>query len=366
MSAIVEVEGLQKVYRRIGGGEVVAVRGLDLILGTPGTVHGFLGPNGSGKTTTIRCLLGLVRPTGGETRVFGVESKNFAKVAGRVGAIVENPKMFPKFSGYKNLSLLARMGNVPKSEIDRLLEVVGLADRGGDSFESYSLGMKQRLAIAAALLKNPDLLILDEPANGLDPAGIAEMRVLIRSIADEGRAVLVSSHQLAEIEQVCDEVTIISNGALVQTGSLDTIRSQAASDSVIVTIDDRAAAAAVLQQAGIVTSALPQPDELKVEIAPERNAEVTRILADSGRYLRGLRVERATLEQAFLNLTGAPGNGEPPTHQPGLAPQQQALPPGLTPQQPGTPSEPNLADFPPPQASAPAPQSPPPADGETQ
>lgn len=353
MSAIVEVDGLRKVYKRMTGGEVVAVQGLDLTIGTPGTVHGFLGPNGSGKTTTIRCLLGLVKPSGGSTRVFGVDSRNFAQVASRVGAIVENPKMFPKFSGYKNLKLLARISNIPSSEIDRVLHVVGLSDRGGDSFESYSLGMKQRLAIAAALLKNPELLILDEPANGLDPAGIAEMRVLIRSIADEGRAVLVSSHQLAEIEQVCDEVTIISNGALVQTGSLDTIRSQAASDSVILTIDDRASAAAVLQAAGIMTSALPNPDELLVEVGEERNAEITRVFANSGRYLRGLRVERATLEAAFLNLTGSPANHPQAPNQMGHPPQVEQFP------QPGYPPQHTPGNYPPPNPNPSAPPMPP-------
>ncbi len=317
MTAIVDVRGLRKVYSKTRGEPVVAVKGLDLTLGTPGTVHGFLGPNGSGKTTTIRCLLGLIRPTSGNANVFGADSTtSFHRVAHRVGAIVENPKMFPNFSGRKNLALLAKLGGIDSSEIDRVLGIVGLADRDADTFDSYSLGMKQRLAIGAALLKNPDLLILDEPANGLDPAGIAEMRVLIRSIADEGKAVLVSSHQLAEIEHVCDEVTIISQGELVRSGSLDHVRSTEGSERVVVSITNRDSAMNVLNGAGFSALPLPNASEFTVEVGASDTAAITRLLAEQGLYLEGLRVERATLESAFLNLTG--GASPPP---PGGAPQ---------------------------------------------
>ena len=313
MAAIVEVSTLQKTYSRFRAEPVHAVQGLNLTLGSPGTVHGFLGPNGSGKTTTIRCLLGLIRPTGGSAQLFGVDSTtSFHEVAPRVGAIVENPKMFPAFTGRKNLRLLASATGISKSEVERVLEVVGLVDRGNDSFKSYSLGMKQRLAIAAALLKDPDLLILDEPANGLDPAGIAEMRVLIRSIADEGKAVLVSSHQLAEIEHVCDEATIIANGQLVESGTLDQIRDRSGvKQRIIVEIADAAGAVEVLRTAGFAVSPLPNPDELAVDNEANYAPSVTKALADTGRYLHGLRVERASLESAFLNLTGGPP--PPPT-----------------------------------------------------
>jgi ABC-2 type transport system ATP-binding protein len=312
---IIEIAELTKVYRRGSPREVRAVDGLDLVLGRLGMVHGFLGPNGSGKTTTIRCLLGLIRPTSGSVRVFGIDSsRRFHEVAPRVGAIVETPKMFPAFSARRNLTLLARLVDIPGSEVDRVLEVVGLADRGDDTYGSYSLGMRQRLAIAGALLKNPDLLILDEPANGLDPAGIAEMRRLIRSIADEGKAILVSSHQLAEVEQICDEVTIINEGRLVETGTLAHIRSFAGDDRVIVTIDERDRAIAALGEVGI--KALPRADEreLAVEIDTDRSDEVTRALAERGLYLSGLRSEGATLESVFLALTG----GAPPP--PGMPP----------------------------------------------
>lgn len=305
MDAIVKIQGLRKVYRRRRDDDVVAVDGLDLTLGEPGTVHGFLGPNGSGKTTTIRCLLGLIRPTAGEVQVFGFDStRDFHKAASRVGAMVENPKLFPNFSGRRNLSLLADLAGIPHREVDRVLEVVSLDDRGGDSFDSYSLGMKQRLAIAAALLKSPDLLILDEPANGLDPAGIAEMRVLIRQIASEGKAVLVSSHQLAEIEQVCDDVTIIHKGHLVETGPLDQIRQHAGADNVVAQVPNREQAIGILSTAGVTARPRPTDGEIVVDIEADRASDVTRFLADQGVYLEGLYSERATLEAAFLNLTG--------------------------------------------------------------
>ena len=313
MVAIVEAAGLAKVYTRLRGESVQAVKGLDLTLGSPGTVHGFLGPNGSGKTTTIRCLLGLIRPTSGSVQLFGADSTTqFHQVSGRVGAIVENPKMFPAFTGRKNLRLLGSTIRTPKGEVERVLEMVGLAERGNDKFSTYSLGMKQRLAIAAAMLKDPDLLILDEPANGLDPAGIAEMRVLIRSIADQGKAVLVSSHQLAEIEHVCDEVTIIAKGELVETGTIDQIRERSgAKTEVIVTIADVPSAIQVLASAGFRAAPRPNPNELIVDIDAAGTEAVTKALADTGRYLQGLRVEQASLEDAFLNLTGGPP--PPPT-----------------------------------------------------
>ncbi len=344
MAAIIETQGLRKVYSRRRGDDVVAVEGLDLTLGRAGTVHGFLGPNGSGKTTTIRCLLGLIRPSSGVAQVFGENStESFHKVSGRVGAIVENPKMFPHFSARKNLSLLAKMAGIPKSEIDRVLEIVQLADRDKDSFESYSLGMKQRLAIAGALLKNPDLLILDEPANGLDPAGIAEMRILIRDIASQGKAILVSSHQLAEIEQVCDEVTIIDRGRLIKTGTLDYIRGFAGADNVIVQIADRDKAREVILNAGFEARPRPEPNELLVDVDVDQSSEITRHLAEAGMYLSGLRAEQATLEQAFLNLTG---NAPPPPGPPAAgtaAPSvdQGALADGVVPTAPPPPAPPS-------------------------
>src|SRR6266498_299730 len=177
---VIEIRGLRKEFRRIRGGSTIAVAGLDLEVPSGG-VFGFLGPNGSGKTTTIRCLLGLVSPTAGACRLLGASSR------GELAAV-------PGFSGRRNLTLLARIAGVGRRRVDEVLELVDLAGRAGDRVRTYSLGMRQRLGIAAALLKDPEVLILDEPANGLDPAGIKEIRDLLRSLGREGRTVFVSSH----------------------------------------------------------------------------------------------------------------------------------------------------------------------------
>ena len=310
MAAILEAEGLTKVYRKRRGGEVRALQGLNLTIGSPGAVHGFLGPNGSGKTTTIRCLLGLIRPSAGQARVFGVDSTTeFHRVADRVGAIVENPKMFPNFSGRKNLMLLARIHGLHPSAVDRVLEIVNLDARDKDTFGSYSMGMRQRLAIAGALLKEPELLILDEPANGLDPSGIAEVRALIRSISDQGTTVLISSHQLSEIEQVCTEATIISEGSVVESGPLDEIRAHHGATTVVVTIDELDKAIATLAAVGIGAEQRSTPDEISVDVDPDDTARITKLLADSGLYLSGLRSESASLESAFFQLTAPPPSG---------------------------------------------------------
>ncbi len=320
MAAILEAVDLNKVYPRRQGEDVHALRSLNLTIESPGAVHGFLGPNGSGKTTAIRCLLGLIRPTSGQVRVFGADSTTeFHKVAARVGAIVENPKMFPNFTGRKNLALLARIHGLPKSAVDQVLETVNLDARDKDTFGSYSLGMRQRLAIAGALLKDPELLILDEPANGLDPAGIAEVRGLLRRISDQGTTILISSHQLSEIEQVCTEATIIFNGGVVVSGSLDDIRADHGAAKVMVSIDDPHAAEQALTAAGVPV-VRQSNHELQVEIDPNESSRVTKILADSGLYLSGLRTEAASLESAFFQLTAPP----PPTG----APTMQAPAPG--------------------------------------
>jgi len=216
----VSVRGLRKTYRTFSLRQVVAVDHLDLTV-PAGGVHAFLGPNGSGKTTTIRMLLGLVRPDAGTVHLFGTPvPSRLPEVVGRVGAIVENPKFVPGFSGRRNLRLLATAVGVPDTRVEAVLERVGLRDRGHDQFQRYSLGMKQRLAIAATLLKDPDLLIFDEPTNGLDPAGIRDVRATMRGLADEGRTVLVSSHILAEVEHVADTVSVVARGRLVAQGTV--------------------------------------------------------------------------------------------------------------------------------------------------
>jgi ABC-2 type transport system ATP-binding protein len=216
--AVIEVEGLQKDYRRLRGGRTVAVAGLDLSV-PEGGVFGFLGPNGAGKTTTIRCLLGLVAASSGRIRLLGAEvPRGLPSVIGRVGSIVETPTLFPRFTGRRNLEILGQIQGVGPGSVAEVLGTVGLADRADDRVRTYSLGMKQRLGIAAALLKDPTMLILDEPANGLDPAGIVEVRELVRRLGSEGRTVFISSHILSEIQHMADRVAILARGRLVKEG----------------------------------------------------------------------------------------------------------------------------------------------------
>jgi ABC-2 type transport system ATP-binding protein len=212
---VVRTNGLTKDF-----GDRRVVDSLDLAIPS-GSVCGFVGPNGAGKTTTIRMLLGLIRPTSGDGQILDGDLHNPSTYLGRVGALIESPAFYPQLSGRDNLMVLTRLGQLPSSSIDGVLERVGLADRANDRFSRYSLGMKQRLGIAAALLPEPSLLLLDEPTNGLDPAGTVEMRSLIRSLAEEGMTIFVSSHLLSEIEHICDHVVMIRSGRSVFQGSVD-------------------------------------------------------------------------------------------------------------------------------------------------
>ncbi|HEX9686938.1 MAG TPA: ATP-binding cassette domain-containing protein, partial [Burkholderiales bacterium] len=205
-ASTISARGLTRTF-----GSHIAVNDIHLEL-RRGEVLGFLGPNGAGKTTTIRCLLGLVRPTGGRCRLLGQEPAGLHRVIGRVGSIVESPTMYPRFSGRRNLELLGRISGIGRARVAQALEEVGLAERADDQVKTYSLGMKQRLGIAGALLKDPEVLILDEPANGLDPAGIVEVRELMRRLGRDGRTVFVSSHILGEVQQTADRVAILARG----------------------------------------------------------------------------------------------------------------------------------------------------------
>ena len=301
MSAVIEVEGLRKEYRRLRGGATKAVDGLDLLV-PEGGVFGFLGPNGAGKTSTIRCLLDLVRPSSGRCRILGADSqRDLASVIARVGSIVETPTFFPNFSGRRNLLLLGRIYGLSRRQIDDILVRVGLGDRGKDRVKTYSLGMRQRLGIGAALLKDPALLILDEPANGLDPAGIKEVRELLREFGRQGRTVFVSSHILSEVRQMCDHVAILARGRCVATGSVDEVLAGRKGSGLIVKVEDVARGAAALDQAGIRATAIG--DALKVDVRPQDAGSVTKALAERGLYLTELRPDEADLETVFLELT---------------------------------------------------------------
>src|SRR5271155_1566829 len=211
---VVHTSGLTKDF-----GDRRVVDSLDLAIPS-GSVCGFVGPNGAGKTTTIRMLLGLIRPTSGSGHILLGDMQHPESSLHRVGALIEAPAFYPQLSGRDNLLVLVRLGQLDPSTIDEVLDRVGLADRADDRFGRYSLGMKQRLGIAAALLPDPSLLVLDEPTNGLGPAGIVEMRSLIRSLADEGMTIFVSSHLLPEIEHICDHVVMIRSGRSVFQGSV--------------------------------------------------------------------------------------------------------------------------------------------------
>ncbi|MFI5736665.1 ATP-binding cassette domain-containing protein [Kribbella sp. NPDC051587] len=300
----ISTRGLRKTYRTRRGRTVVAVQGLDLDVPVGG-VHGFLGPNGSGKTTSIRMLLGLIRADAGTMTVFDRPvPARLPEVVGRVGAIVESPKFFPAFTGRKNLELLAAAIGAPKQRVGEVLEQTSLAERGKDRFKGYSLGMKQRLAIAATLLKDPDLLIFDEPTNGLDPAGIREIRETMRGLGDRGKTVLVSSHILAEVEQVADTVSIIGHGRLLASGTVAEVIGGGTTTTVKVGVDDREAATRVLTAAGLAVRA--DGNYLLVD-GVEHPAELTKRLADQQLYVNELVPIRADLESVFLELTAGEG-----------------------------------------------------------
>lgn len=304
MSSVIEVRGLRKTYASLRGRRVVAIDDLDLDV-PEGGVYGFLGPNGSGKTTTIRVLLGLVRASGGSVRVLGSDvPARLSDVLPRVGSIVETPALFPTFTARANLEHLAGIDAIPARRVDQVLARVGLADRASDLVKSYSLGMRQRLGIAAALLKDPALLLLDEPANGLDPAGIVEVRELLRSLGREGRTVFVSSHLLSEVRQTCDHVAILARGRCVAAGPVREVLAGGRAARLVVRVDDLDRGAEILCGAGI--SAAVSGETIRVAAGASEASYVSRTLAERGLYVSELRAEEADLESVFLELTKDP------------------------------------------------------------
>jgi ABC-2 type transport system ATP-binding protein len=301
MAPVIEIRGLRKTYRRLRRPPTVALDGLDLEV-PGGGVFGFLGPNGAGKTTTIRCLLGLVAASAGSTRVLGAEVPSaLPGVIRRIGSIVEAPALFPRFTGRRNLQILARIDGIPFPTVDAALERVGLAARADDMVRTYSLGMKQRLGIAAALLKDPSLLILDEPANGLDPAGIVEVRSLLRSLGAEGRTVFVSSHILSEVQHVADRVAIVARGRLVAQGSVHDVLTSDRAAGIVVRVSDLDAGRAALAEAGI--DAAVEGSLLRAAVGSDDGERVARALAARDLYPSLMQPDEGNLERAFLELT---------------------------------------------------------------
>ncbi|MET8094076.1 ABC transporter ATP-binding protein [Micromonospora sp. NPDC005220] len=293
---------LTQVTKRFRGG-VTAVDHLDLRI-DEGEVVGFLGSNGAGKTTTMRMLVGLVRPTSGTVRVLGAAPGAPGALA-RVGALIESPTFYPHLSGLDNLRLVGRYAGIPDAAAHRVLSEVGLTERAGSPFRAYSLGMKQRLGIAAALLKGPDLLILDEPTNGLDPAGVAEIRELIRSLGARGHTVLLSSHVLGEVEQVCDRVALLDRGRLIADGSPEHLRADLGGGTLLIDAEPATGAATFLREHVAVRAVELVDGQLRVTADPALAATLNRHLVQAGFEVRELRPVRHSLEEAFLRLTTA-------------------------------------------------------------
>ncbi|MGH3006709.1 MAG: ATP-binding cassette domain-containing protein [Gaiellaceae bacterium] len=291
---VIETRELSKRY----GERIVAVDRLAMRV-RRGEVYGFLGPNGAGKTTTLRMLLGLVRPTFGSALVLGARPGSPDSLA-RVGALIETPTFYPFLSGRDNLRVLARHAGAPESRIEPVLEEVDLAARASDRFGTYSLGMKQRLGIAAALLKDPELLILDEPTNGMDPAGMAEMRTFIRGLGRGRRTVLLSSHLMTEVEQVCDRVGVISRGALVGEGTVDELRGR---ESLWVRAEPLEQAERLLATLRGVEEVARVDGGLRIAADPAAAPAINRALVEAGIAVGELRPERTSLEKVFLELT---------------------------------------------------------------
>ena len=296
---VIETRGLTKRY----GDHILAVDGLGFSL-KRGEVYGFLGPNGAGKTTTLRMLLGLVRPTSGSASVLGRDPGTPGSLA-KVGAMIETPAFYPYLSGRNNLRVVALHAGIPEPRIDDVLETVDLAGRSGDRFASYSLGMKQRLGVAAALLKDPEVLILDEPTNGLDPAGMAEMRSLIRVLSEEERTILLSSHLMNEVEQICERVGVINHGRLVAEGSIEELRGSTTLQVRAQPVERATNVASELAGAGNVSV---RDGLMQVGLDPEKAASLNAALVGAGVDVFELRPERSSLEDVFLKITRSDGD----------------------------------------------------------
>jgi ABC-2 type transport system ATP-binding protein len=307
----VEVRGLIKRY-----GDLTAVGGVDLTV-RPGDVYGYLGPNGAGKTTSLRMMLGLIRPTAGSVRLFGRDPMESVRALEGVAGFVEAPTFYPYLSARRNLEMLAAYdGGAARDRIDEALETVELSDRQRDRVGGYSHGMRQRLGIAAALLRDPKLLLLDEPATGLDPAGMRDMRLLIHRLAGQGMTVLLSSHLLTEVEEVCNRVAIVRSGKIVYEGEIAALKRGAGTVYWLQTTDDERALAVCRAQPGI--------DDVQVEHGritfsadEEAAGALSQALVESGALIRAMAPQTVTLEDLFFSFTEGDG----------VAPAQATSPP---------------------------------------
>jgi len=276
------------------------IKGISLQI-NQGEVVGFLGPNGAGKSTTLRMVVGLSKPTSGQITISGFDiQKDYVKAMGQVGCMIEGPDMYNYMSGFKNLETLNVMGNaVPRKEIDRVVELVGLENRIHDKVRVYSMGMKQRLGLAAALLHRPKLLVLDEPTNGLDPQGIYEFRGIINELAKgEGISVLISSHLISEVQLMCDKVSIINQGEIIRSASVDSLLS---SDEVMWKTNEVHRAYTLIQNH--VGSATIVRDTILAPLSKEALPKLNKMLFNAGIEIEQVSVKEKTLEELFLQLT---------------------------------------------------------------
>jgi ABC-2 type transport system ATP-binding protein len=310
MNAIaIHAERLTKVYKK-----TAAVKDLSLHI-PAGTIYGFLGPNGAGKTTTIRMLLGLIRPTAGTARVLGHDIvRDRRHIAPQVGAMVETPAFYTYLSGLDNLRVLAGSGGLtpPAARYDQVLELVGLRGRARDKVKTYSLGMKQRLGVAATLLNDPKVVFLDEPTNGLDPAGTVEMRQLILRMGQEGRTVFLSSHLLHEVEQVCSEVAIIKSGATIRQGRVRDLLAAEGKSGYAIEARPLERALAVLRQHPRLDAAARDRGQIHVSARPEEMPHIVRALASADVDVFQVIARQASLESLFLEITGRNGKAVQP------------------------------------------------------
>jgi len=292
---IIDATQLTKRY----GEKVLAVNALDLHV-RRGEVYGFLGPNGAGKTTTLRMLLGLIRPTSGNATVAGHAPGAAAGLA-RIGALIEGPAFYPYLSARENLKVMADYAGVPHGRVDPALDEVDLLDRARDKYGSYSMGMKQRLGVAAALIKEPELMILDEPSNGLDPQGVVEIRTLLRRLGSGNRTVILSSHLMSEIEQTCDRVGILRHGSMIREGTVNEVRG---TSSLLIRATPQDLARRTLEiLIGDATAVSIRDGALRADVDPGEAGTINRTLVEAGVTVTELRLDEQSLEEVFLKIT---------------------------------------------------------------